>query len=273
MKHLVLIPSYNTGPILHDVVHEALANWPDVWVVIDGSTDRSHHSLINKASVPPGLKILVRSSNGGKGAAVLHGLNEAKKADFTHALIMDADGQHPASLIQEFISVSREHPDAMILGTPAFGSEAPQVRVKGRRICIWWTNFETLWGGIGDSLFGFRVYPVSPLLRVFSQTSHARGFDFDPEVTVRLFWEGVTPINRQAPVRYLKKEDGGVSHFHYGRDNIKLIVMHVRLAFGLLRRLPRVYRLRKRAITAQRSAFQNQSPRASQGPEYSARQK
>ena len=39
--HLVLIPSYNTGPRLAVTVEEALAQWSPVWVVVDGSTDGS----------------------------------------------------------------------------------------------------------------------------------------------------------------------------------------------------------------------------------------
>ena len=107
-----------------------------------------------------------------------------------------------------------------MLGRPVFGPEAPQLRVRGRRISNWWANLETLGAGIGDSLFGFRVYPIAPLLRVMRRGGWMRRFDFDPEAAVRLAWAGLPLVNIPAPVRYLQAEDGGVSHFRYGRDNV-----------------------------------------------------
>jgi hypothetical protein len=65
-----------------------------------------------------------------------------------------------------------------------------------------------------------------------------RRFDFDPEAVVRLCWAGVRPVNRPAPVRYLRPEEGGVSHFKYGRDNALLTWMHLRLFLEFLVRLP-----------------------------------
>ena len=244
--HLVLIPSYNTGPRLADTVAEARAHWTPVWVVLDGSTDGSGAALPRD---DPGLRVLSLPRNGGKGAAVLHGLRAARAEGFTHALVMDADGQHPAALIPEFMAASRREPDAMILGRPVFGPEAPLVRVRGRRVSNWWTHVETLGAGIGDSLYGFRVYPVEALLRVMERTRWMRRYDFDAEAAVRLAWEGARPVNIAAPVRYLKREEGGISHFRYGRDNLLLSFMHARLVMGMLRRLPR---LAHRRIAARR---------------------
>ena len=110
--------------------------------------------------------------------------------------------------------------------------------MRGRRISNWWANLETLWSGIGDSLFGFRVYPVRPLLEVMRARRWMRRFDFDPEAAVRLAWLGLPLVNIPAPVRYLRPEEGGVSHFRYGRDNALLTWMHVRLMLGFLARLP-----------------------------------
>jgi hypothetical protein len=153
---------------------------------------------------------------------------------------MDADGQHPADRIVEFMATSRAHPDALILGLPVFGEDAPLLRVRGRRISNWWANLETLSAGIGDSLFGFRVYPIAPLRQIMERTGWMRRFDFDPEAAVRLCWAGIRPVNLPAPVRYLRPEDGGVSHFRYGRDNLLLTGMHIRLVLGMLARLPRL---------------------------------
>ena len=243
-----MIPSYNPGPKVDATVREARAQWNPVWVVIDGSTDGSMERLSAMAAADPGLRIIALPENRGKGAAVLEGLRAAAAAGFTHVLTMDSDGQHPAHCIPEFMQVSTGNPGCMVLGKPVFDSAAPQLRVKGREISNWWANLETLWMGIGDSLFGFRVYPIAPLERIMAGQRWMRRFDFDPEAVVRLAWAGVRPINLPAPVRYFRSDEGGVSHFRYLRDNRLLTWMHTRLFIGFLLRLPGlvVRRLRQR---------------------------
>jgi len=236
--HLVLIPSYNPGEKVYETVRTARQYWTPVWVVVDGSTDGSDAGLRALAENDPGLQVLVLPRNQGKGAAVLHGLNEAAAAGFTHALTMDSDGQHPADRIPAFMAESVRQPAAMILGVPVFESSAPRLRVQGRRVSNAWANLETLWAGIGDSLYGFRVYPIEPLRQVMRGQPWMRHFDFDPEAVVRLCWRGVKPVNLPAPVRYYRSEEGGVSHFRYLRDNLLLSWMHIRLLFGFVIRLP-----------------------------------
>lgn len=236
--HLVLIPSYNPGAKVHETVAEARRQWNPVWVVVDGSTDGTAESLSALAANDPGLEVIVLPENCGKGAAVLRGIELAAQSGYTHALTMDSDGQHPAALIPEFMAASLREPESMILGVPVFDASAPALRVKGRKISNWWANLETLWTGIGDSLFGFRVYPIKPLRRTMAGRRWMRRFDFDPEAVVRLRWLGVKAVNLPAPVKYLSAEEGGVSHFDYWRDNRLLTWMHIRLVFGFIARLP-----------------------------------
>lgn len=236
--HLVLIPSYNTGARLFDTVAAARAVWSPVWVVVDGSTDGTGLELQRRAANDPGLRVILRARNGGKGAAILDGLRAASAEGFTHALTMDADGQHPASAIPEFMAVSQAEPDAFVLGVPVFDASAPRLRVVGRRVSNGWANLETLWAGIGDSLCGFRVYPIAALQEVMERGVWMRRFDFDPEAAVRMCWHGLRPLIRPAPIRYLTPEEGGVSHFNYVRDNLLLTWMHTRLFFGFVWRLP-----------------------------------
>lgn len=236
--HLVLIPSYDTGPKVLETVAAARAAWRPVWVVCDGSRDGTPAQLQALAARDEGLRVFVLSVNRGKGAAVLHGLEVAARAGFTHALTMDSDGQHPAALIGRFMQASAARPEAMILGRPLFDASAPRVRVRGRRISNGWTNLETLGAGVADSLYGFRVYPVAPLVAVMRAQRWMRRFDFDTEAVVRLAWRGVKPINLDAPVRYLSAAEGGVSHFRYGRDNALLTWMHTRLMIEFVLRLP-----------------------------------
>ncbi|WHZ09772.1 MAG: glycosyl transferase [Burkholderiaceae bacterium] len=236
--HLVLIPSYNPGDAVVRTVRAARAEWNPVWVVVDGSDDDSAERLQAMAASDPGLSVIVLPHNQGKGAALLHGITLALGRGFTHALCMDADGQHPAQLIPEFMARSQAHPAAMVLGVPVFDASAPALRVRGRKISNAWANLETLWAGIGDSLYGFRVYPMAPLHQVMTRQRWMRRFDFDPEAAVRLCWRGLPPINLPAPVRYLRADEGGVSHFRYLRDNCLLTWMHIRLLFGFALRLP-----------------------------------
>lgn len=239
VRPLILIPSYNTGPILRETVEAVLGlNFP-VWVVIDGSTDGSPERIKGfESSQNPAFRIISLEKNSGKGAAVLHGLEKAIAAGYTHILTLDADGQHPVNSISKFFAQSAAHPEAAILGRPIFDSSAPAIRVSGRKISNFWANLETLGWGIDDSLFGMRVYPAADLLAVMESTQFARRFDFDPEAAVRLAWRGVPIINLPTPVRYPSKEEGGISQFRYLRDNCLLTFMHMRLLAGFLIRFP-----------------------------------
>lgn len=237
--HLVLIPSYNTGPRVLDIVREARRHWTPVWVVVDGSTDGTAEALQALAETDPGVRVLHLPRNRGKGAAVLHGLRAAGSAGFTHVLTMDADGQHPADRIPPFMAASMARLGALVLGVPVFAADAPALRVKGRRVSNWWANLETGWAGIGDSLFGFRVYPLAELRATMEASRWMRRYDFDAEAAVRLVWRGLPPINLPVPVRYFGAAEGGVSHFRYLRDNALLTWMHIRLVLGALARLAR----------------------------------
>lgn len=243
--HLILIPSFNAGLKILDTVKAALSRWQPVWVIVDGSTDESGEAVIELKKQSAGLRVICLATNCGKGAAVLVGMRAALEAGFRFALVMDSDGQHPTECIPEFMQLSLDNPFAMILGQPVFGSEAPFSRREGRRIGNWWANLETLWGGIHDSLFGFRVYPIQESLKVLENIRGGRRYDFDTELSVRLYWRGVRPINIKVPVRYLSAMEGGTSHFHYLRDNLVLIKAHTFLVLGMLARFPRIWRLRK----------------------------
>jgi glycosyltransferase involved in cell wall biosynthesis len=249
--HLLLIPSYNTGTRLFPTVATIRSKqWP-VWVVIDGSTDGTGQELARMAVNDPDLRVLVLPRNQGKGAAILHGIRQARAHGFTHVVTVDADGQHSADHIETLVVLSHAHPEAMVLGVPVFDASAPTERILGHRIANFWSDLVTLRSGIGNSLFGFRVYPVAPLLRTFEETRFMRGFDFESEAAIRLSWRGVPVVNVPTPVRYFRREDGGVSHFNYLRDNILLVFMYVRLLVVLPTRLPGIL-ARRRVSTSRR---------------------
>ncbi|BCG63870.1 MAG: glycosyltransferase [Methyloprofundus sp.] len=240
-SHLLMIPSYNTGALLQVTVAEALQQWLPVWVIIDGSDDGSELLLEPlQAQYPDALRVLKLSQNIGKGAAILEGITQAQAKGFTHVLTMDADHQHDVDFINPFMQMSNDNLTAMILGEPLFDDSAPMIRVQGRRISNWWVNLETWGWGIHDSLFGMRIYPIQDLMAVMHSTNWARRFDFEPEVAVRMAWRRVPVLNIATPVRYIATEEGGVSQFKYGRDNVLLVGMHIRLFLGFLLRLPKL---------------------------------
>jgi len=245
--HLVLIPSYNTGPRLVETMCAARRYWDPILIVIDGSTDGTADIARRYAERTPGVSVLVQADNRGKGAAVLAGLREAQRRGFTHVLTMDADGQHPAELIPQFMAMSNSDPRAVVLGVPRYDASAPWIRVFGHWISNRCADVATLWAGIEDALFGFRVYPVADLGCVMEETRWMRGFDFDPEAAVRLCWRGLRLVNCPAPVKYFSPEEDGVSHFRYLRDNALLTWMNVRLISELLTRIVRVASLRAKS--------------------------
>jgi glycosyltransferase involved in cell wall biosynthesis len=240
------VPSYNSGPLLRQTILAALEYWRPLWVVLDGSTDSSIADAHDLQRDHRDLRLFSLPQNHGKGGAALVAMKAALQAGFTHGLLMDADGQHPVDHIIPFMETSIAHPEAMILGVPIFGPDAPSERVKGRRVGNWFANLETLWGGVRDSLFGFRIYPLAPAVEIMGSIRTARRFDFDTELAVRLFWAGIRPLNRPVPVHYPPQAGGGVTHFKYLRDNLLLAGTHTRLCLLMLLRLWRVWKLRNR---------------------------
>ena len=222
-RRCVVIPSYNSGPRLEQTVHEVMAVWRPVIVVNDGSTDGSVDPVINLAQTETGLHVLAQSGNTGKGAAVFAALNYAVDRGFTHAAVFDADGQHDPSDIPRFMATAKEKPLALIMGTPEFGDDAPASHMIGHAVADFFARLETLHFALGDSLFGFRVYPILSTIKAMRRIRGGRRFDFDTQAAVRLSWLGVPNINLPAKVRYPTDR---TRHFRYVRDNLRLILVH-----------------------------------------------
>lgn len=237
-QRAVIIPSYNSGPLLEQTVRSVLAFWRPVVVILDGSTDGSGDPVVELSRRERGLHVLAHTGNAGKGAAVYAALNFAADRCWTHAAVIDADGQHEAQDLPRFMQASREAPPAMIMGIPIFGPDAPPIRVLGHRIADFWASLETPGKSIGNSLFGFRVYPVLPAIKVMRETRGGRGFDFDTQLAVRLAWEDIPIVNLTTAVRYPSVALEGISHFRYVRDNLLLIRTHA----SLLLRAPAQYK-------------------------------
>lgn len=221
----VLIPTYDNPATIRAVVEQARTYLPDVIVVDDGSGPEAR--AVCEALAQEGLCTLERhAQNGGKGAAVKTGFRVAKRLGFTHAVQVDGDGQHDLTRIPAFLALARQHPEALILGSPVFDRTLNKGRYYGRLVTRFWNYVEVLGPTIADSMCGFRVYPIEAAL-----AANARGnrMDFDVEIAVRMVWNGVRVINEPVPVRYLSAEQGGISHYQGFKDTMRISWTHTKL--------------------------------------------
>ena len=231
----LVVPVYNPGPALGRTLDDLLACGHPLFIHDDGSDEATRLQLEAMAAAQPGLRLSRWPDNRGKGAAVVEAFRRARTEGFTHALQVDADGQHDVGAIATFLALGAARPEAVIAGVPVYNASVPAARKFGRRFTHVWVWLETLSFDIGDSLCGFRLYPLEAMARILSRTALPARMDFDTAAIVRLHWDGVPVVN--APVRVVYPEDG-VSHFHLLRDNLRLTRMHTRLVVGMLRRLP-----------------------------------
>lgn len=229
-----VIPTYNNPDTILRVVASIQAHVPDVFVVDDGGDDVARRALA-EVERRPGVVVHHRSSNGGKGAAVKDGLSLAASAGFTHALQVDADGQHDLQDVPRFLQQARANPAHLVLGHPVFDDTVPKTRLRARQITVFWVSIETAGRSIVDPMCGFRVYPIAPAMRAGTRGNF---MDFDPEIAVRMVWGGAPVTNLATRVRYLGTEEGGVSHFHMLWDNVRISWMHTRLCCEAVFRVP-----------------------------------
>ncbi len=244
-KLCAVIPVYNHGATVAAVHAQLAAQGLPCVLVDDGSAPDCAAALAALAALP-GTHLVRRAQNGGKGAAVQDGLRAARALGYTHALQVDADGQHALTDTAAFAQASRAQPRAVICGAPVYGDDVPRSRLYGRWLTRVWVWINTLSLDIPDAMCGFRVYPLDPVLQVIDGAQVGRRMDFDIAILVRLHWRGVPMA--WLPTRVVYPE-GGVSHFKAWRDNVLISRMHARLFFGMLLRAPALLlrRLARRA--------------------------
>lgn len=229
MRPCVIIPTYNHANALTWVMDATAGAVADVILVDDGSTEPARTAIAEIAALR-GADLVRRDQNGGKGAAVKTGLRRAQERGFTHAVQVDADGQHDMDALPAMLERARENPHALVLAEPVFDESAPKGRLIARRICIFWVNLETSGRVIHDPMCGLRIYPVAAAV-----ASDAKGdrMEFDPEIAVRMVWAGAPVVNVPAKVRY---PEDGVSNFRLLEDNLRIFWMHTRLMTLLVTR-------------------------------------
>ncbi len=233
MKPVVVIPVYNHEHAIGAVVDQVQRHHLPVLLVDDGSKPECA-AVLKDLAKREGVTLVTREQNGGKGAAVMSGLNEAVKLGYTHAVQIDADGQHALGDLPKFLETAQQHPDALITGWPQYDASVPKGRLYGRYLTHVWIWINTISFAIRDSMCGFRVYPLDRALKAIVPGIGKR-MDFDPEIAVRMVWQGAKVVNLKTNVTY---PTDGVSHFDVLWDNVRISGMHTRLFFGMLVRLP-----------------------------------
>lgn len=235
-KPCVIIPVYNHEHAIGAMVNAVLAHDLPCVLVDDGSAPVCAHVLTQIAAAQPErVTLLQHPNNRGKGGAMLTGFNYVAAAGYSHALQIDADGQHCAADIPRFLTLAAQHPAAVIVGCPEYDATVPKGRLYGRYLTHVWVWINTLSFDIKDSMCGFRVYPLPTLIALIQQKNLCERMDFDPEVLVRLHWQGTEIINLSTRVSY---PTDGVSHFRLLFDNLLISRMHAILFFGMLLRAP-----------------------------------
>jgi glycosyltransferase involved in cell wall biosynthesis len=244
VRPCLLVPHYNHDAQLVPALDRLLRFGLPLIVVDDGSSASSFAALETAVRDWPSILLDRQPANRGKGSAVMRGLRLAASHGYTHALQIDADGQHRAEDIPALIAEARAHPGALVSGAPVYDATVPGARLHGRKISLFWTRLETWSRDILDPMCGFRVYPVDALVALVREREPGPGMEFDAEILVRAHWGGI-------PLRFVPTAvtypPGGLSHFRMVRDNVRISVMHTRLFFGMVRRAPRLLAARLRA--------------------------
>lgn len=231
---VVLIPTYNTGEKVHAVVAEVRTAGYPLIIVADGSTDGTTERLRKLAGTDDGMTVLAHERNQGKGAALLTGAREALRLGYTHVLAFDADGQHPVAAVGDYLAAMRSDPHAWVAGYPVFDAQAPWERVFFRKLALFWTRVVARQPELKDAMFGMRVYPAGALVDCLESTSLGRRYDVECVLAIRLSRAGHPVINVATLVRYFQAGEGGVSHYHYLRDNVRLGLVFLALMPGAL---------------------------------------
>lgn len=230
---VVIIPHYNHSSTITGVVEQLRSFDLPILIVDDGSSEQ-HHSILQTLASSPNVSVHYRTQNGGKGAAVKTALQCALEKGFTHAIQVDADGQHHLPDVVKMLELSQQNPKAMICGRPIYSSDAPKSRLYGRKITNFWIAINTLSTNIYDGMCGFRLYPLAETVTLINQEYIGNYMDFDTEILVKAHWRRIAILWIDTPVKY---EINGISHFRGWQDNWLISKMHARLFFGMLRRL------------------------------------
>lgn len=236
-KPCIIIPVYNHDQVLGQLVKSIDEMQLAMILVNDGSDTQCTQTLRDIDARFDKVTLVEHEKNGGKGKATKTAFRTAQSLGFTHALQVDADGQHDIRDIPKFITAAKQSPDAIINGTPIYDESVPKHRYYGRYATHVWVWINTLSFDISDSMCGFRSYPVNAINTLIDNHYIGERMDFDIEIIVKSYWQDINII--ELPTRVIYPEEG-VSHFRVLRDNVRITWLHTRLFFGMLRHLPKL---------------------------------
>jgi predicted LPLAT superfamily acyltransferase len=234
-KPCLLIPIYNHKDSIRVMIERLVPHGLPIFIVDDGSDNATKQVLREIVDKQPLVKLFRLPTNQGKGAAVMHGMQIAYQVGYSHALQIDADGQHDANDIPLFLAQGEANPSDVICGKPIYDDSVPKGRLYGRYVTHFWVWVETLSFAIADSMCGFRLYPLAATCALIDSVRIPTRMDFDTAIVVRLAWRGVRFKNIATHVTY---PPGGLSHFKMLSDNLRITWMHTQLTCGMLLRLP-----------------------------------
>lgn len=230
-----VVPSYNHHLAIEAVVKGLKAQGLTVIIIDDGSAEPARSALAKLDNPAENIFVFRLKVNQGKGAATLKGLEIAGEKGFTHAIQVDADGQHDLTTLPVMVKLAADNPKALISGQPVYDETIPRSRKIARWLTHIWVWVETLSFQITDSMCGYRVYPIQATLDVAREEKIGQRMDFDTEIMVRLFWRGVPTMMTPVSVTY---PQDNTSNFDLVADNWRITKMHTRLVFGMILRLP-----------------------------------
>ncbi len=231
----LVIPCYNHAELLATIMGDLQQYNLPIIIIDDGGNSADAAILSDLAKANKEIYLVTMPENKGKGIAVMAGLKESYRLGFTHALQIDADGQHNILDIPKFITIARDNQNALISGAPIYDESIPKSRLYSRYITHFWVWIETLSLTIVDSMCGFRVYPLKETMVLMDKNYIGHYMDFDTEIMVKMYWENVPIVFVKTKVTY---PETGISNFRMIKDNLRITWMHTRLFFGMLRRLP-----------------------------------
>jgi predicted LPLAT superfamily acyltransferase/glycosyltransferase involved in cell wall biosynthesis len=235
-KACFLIPCFNHGATMPSVV-SSLLNFELPIIIIDDGSELATKQFLTPLADSPNVTLVTLEQNQGKGGAVKAGIKKAQELGFSHAIQIDADGQHDLDALPALIQASQAKPQRLISGQPIYDDSVPKARLYGRYATHIWVWIETLSLSIKDSMCGFRAYPIDKTQTVLNKYDVGSRMDFDIEILVRLYWEGCDIDFVETRVIY---PENGISHFDALWDNVKISWMHTRLFFGMLPRAPKL---------------------------------
>lgn len=221
VRAAAIVPSFEVGPVIADVVTGLRQMWPEdgaVIVIDDGSTDDTAEQAERA-----GADVIRHGVNRGKGVALRTGLVEAQRRGFDVAVSVDGDGQHPPA------EAWRMHQgcvdaDALVLGIRdlvAAGAPRPN-QLSNRFSNLVLSAF--IGRKIADTQCGLRRYPIDATLALGGRED---GYGFEAEVLIRGAAAGMRFVELPIEVIYPPEEER-ISHFDSVRDPTKIVIRVVR---------------------------------------------